>query len=337
VTRDEIEAPVPAGEPPAEELADVELRYPALRKFRDRLGDTPLMRVPGPAGHAEVLAKCEWHNPVGSIKDRVAYALVREALRRHGDRPLEELRLLEYSGGNLAGALAELGSELGLRTRVVLSSASAPSLLAMLRARDTQVDLVPKDLGFLEVMRTALRIAESEPGWSLLYQHRNPANPAFHRDTTGAELVAQLAGRSPAVWLASIGTGGTLIGVLRALREAYPEVRAVGVTPAELPYGSPQPPNGRPKYGGSGGLGNGIRQPFVAPHDSSIQHRTVSYPAALAGMAEFLDLTGVRIGSSAAANWLVAREIAATLPAGATVVTVFADAGTPEEWERLAR
>ncbi|GAA0479521.1 PLP-dependent cysteine synthase family protein [Streptomyces stramineus] len=312
-------------------------RHPAYGRFARQLGDTPLIPVPGPDGGATILAKSEAGNPEGSVKDRVAYALLGSALHQHGDRPLEELRVLEYSGGNLARALSRLCAELGITARFVLSSASPRSLLDTLAERGALVDLVDKELGFLEVVRTALRTAEEEPDWTLLYQHRNTANLLFHQHSTGAEIVAQLDGRTPDAWVASIGTGGTLIGVLRALRERHPGVRAIGVTPAELPYGSPLPPNGLPKYAGSGGMGDGLKQPFVTLHDSEVEHHTVSYPRCLEVMAEFHELTGTRIGSSAAANWLTAKEIAASLPSSATVVTVFPDAGTPEEWERIGR
>ena len=123
--------------------------------------------------------------------------------------------------------------------------------------------------------------------------------------------------------------------MLRALRARHPGVRAVGACPSELPYGSKEPPNGLPKYGGSGGLGDGVKQPFVALHDEDVEHRTVSYPRSLEAMADYRTRTGTKIGSSAAANWLVSWDIAAALPPSATVVTVFPDAGTPEEWERI--
>lgn len=312
-------------------------RYPAYGRFGRRLGHTSLMEVPGPAGGAAVLAKCEWENPEGSIKDRVAYALLGSALEQHGGRPLDELRVIEYSGGNLARALSSLCADLGIRSRFVLSSASPPSLVDTLLGRGAQVELVDQEKGFLEVVRHALRAAEEDPGWTLLYQHRNPANVLFHERTTGAEILEQTGGRRVAAWVASIGTGGTLVGVLRALRARHPAVRAVGVAPAELPYGSEEKPNGLPKYAGSGGMGNGIRQPFVTLHDDEVEHLTVSYPRCLEVMAEFFDATGVRIGSSAAANWLAARKVAESLPASATVVTVLPDAGTPEEWARIGR
>jgi cysteine synthase A len=329
-----IEAPLIPGVVDVDHAA-LGRRYPAYGEFGRSLGGTPLVEVPGPEGGAAVLAKCEWGNPEGSVKDRVAYALIGAALQEHGDRPLEELRILEYSGGNLARALSRLCRELGLPARFVLSSASPRSLLDDLAQRGVTVDLVDKELGFVEVIRHALRIADEEPEWHLLYQHRNPANLAYHEQSTGAEIVADLGSRIPDAWVASIGTGGTLIGVLRALRAAHPHVRAIATCPSELPYGSAEPPNGRPKFAGSGGFGDGIRQPFVTLCDDDIEHHTISYPQCLEAMAEFRERSGLRIGSSAAANWLVACDIAAALPASANVVTVFPDAGTPEEWERI--
>jgi cysteine synthase A len=317
------------------DLSALDERFPALAAFAGRLGRTPLREVPARHGGARILAKCEWENPAGSVKDRVAYALVCDALRRHGDTPLKDLRILEYSGGNLAAALSNLGHVLGVRVRCVLSSASPPSLLAKLADRGTEVDLVDKDLGFLAVIRRAQAIAAEDSRWRLLFQHANPANVAFHEATTGAELVAQLGERIPKFWVASVGTGGTLVGVMRALLRVHPEMRTVCVTPAELPYGALEPPNGKPKYAGSGGLGYGIRQPFVRAFESAITaYSTVSCTESQSAMLDLFERTGMRVGSSAAANWLAASDFAARLSPDEFVVTVFPCAGTPEEWER---
>jgi cysteine synthase len=324
---------------PPERILDfggVHQRYPALAAFRQRLGATSLREVPSVPGGATILAKCEWENPAGSVKDRPAYALLCDALRRHGNgtRP----RVLEYSGGNLADALSLLGAETGVPMRLVVSSFSPPSLLDRLRDRGAIVDIVDKHEGFLGVIRQAQRIAAEDPSWLLLFQHINPVNLAFHEQTTGREILAQLAGREPHTWVASIGSGGTLVGVLRALRPHFPNVRAIGVTPAEAPYGTEEPPNAERKFGGAAGLGYGIRQPFVQAYDSEIAaHYQVSFRKAMDAMAEFYDLTGIRIGGSSGANWLVARRIAAELPPNAVVLTLFACAGTPEQWKELGR
>jgi cysteine synthase A len=329
--------PVPAEQ--ALDFAGTLRRYPALAEFRAALGGTPLVEVPSPPGGARIVAKQEWRNPVGAIKDRTGYALVADALRTHGDRPVGELRLLAYSGGDLSAAMSLLGSRIGFGTRFVLASYSPRSLLDMLAERGSEVDLVPKELGFIATIRIAQRIAAEDPSWTLVFQHANPVNVAMHEHHTGGEIVRQLrgSGRSAQVWIASIGSGGTLVGVHRALRAAFPGVRTVGVTPAEAPYGNPDPPSGKSTYEGSGGHGYGIRQPFVKAYDDEIEHRHVELPRAMAAMAEFHDLTGTKIGSSAAANWLVAREYAARLPSTATVVTVFPCAGTPEQWNELGR
>lgn len=115
--------------------------------------------------------------------------------------------------------------------RFVLSSSSPPSLLSMLAGHGSRFELVDKSLGFLAVIERALALADAESDWTLLYQHRNAVNVRFHQDTTGAEILGQLSGRLPHAWVASIGTGGTLIGVSRALRASCPDLRTVGATP----------------------------------------------------------------------------------------------------------
>lgn len=328
--------PVPAAR--ALDFAEVHRRYPAMAEFRAALGNTTLREVPSVPGGARIVAKCEWENPVGAIKDRTAYALVADALRAHGDRPLDELKLVAYSGGDLAAAMSYLASRTGVLMRFVLASFSPKSLLDLLASRGCPVDLVPKELGFLRTIREAQRIAAEEPGWTLVFQHANPVNVAMHEHTTGQEILADLGDRRPDLWLASIGSGGTLVGVLRALRARFPDIAAVGVTPAESPYGNPGQPSGKQTYEGSGGHGHGIRQPFVKAYDHVIrEHRHVTWPRAFAAMGEFFDLTGLRIGSSAAANWLVAKEYAATMPASSLIVTVFPCTGSPEQWAELGR
>jgi cysteine synthase A len=320
------------------DFAETERRYPPLAEFRRQLGHTPLREVPSVPGGARILAKCEWENPVGSIKDRVAYALVADALQAHDRGPGGQLRLVAYSGGDLADAMSLLGERIGIPMRFVLASFVPQSLLAMLDSRGALVDLVPKERGFLYTIRTAQRIAAEEPEWTLVFQHANPVNVAMHERTTGREILDQLGDVRPDLWLASIGSGGTLVGVLRALRSRFPHLRMVGVTPEEAPYGSPAAPSGGPTYEGSGGHGYGIKQPFVKAHDDLIEaHRHVSSHRALRAMGEFFDLTGTRIGSSAAANWLIAKEYAKTMPSDSVVVTVFPCAGTPEQWAQLGR
>jgi cysteine synthase A len=323
------------------DIAGVLDRFPALAAFAGQLGRTPLQEVPVPAGSARVLAKAEWRNPCGSVKDRTAFALLCDFLSQH-ENPAA-VPLIEYSGGNLAGPLSVLAEQLGIDLTLVLSDATPDDYVHQLRGHGAKVELVDRCHGFLAVMNRARELAAA-PGAhrQLLYQHRSQANVWMHRTSTGPEIADQLAGEFgglvPDRFVASVGTGGTLVGVLAALKARHPAVRGVAVTPSELPYGSPLPPNGKPKYAGSGGLGDGIRQPFVLDGESDIaEFHTLSRDDALAAMAEYLDRTGTRIGSSAAANWKVAAEVARRLGPDGVVVTIFPDAGSPSEWAELGR
>lgn len=311
-------------------------RYPALRPFIERVGNTPLLAIPGAPEEARIYAKRESENPCGTIKDRVALAMMWRALSQGYDPRSQEI--LEYSGGQLSVALAQICAALEAPAQMVLSDATAPSLVEAVRSCGARVELVPKSAGFWGVMQRAVALKAARPDYWFLYQHQNPANVAMHRSATAEEILRQLPGVRIDAWIAAIGTGGTLAGVGSRLREVHPEISIYGVTPAELPYGSPEPPNGLPKFAGSGGLGCGRKQQFVQAIEDSIGgHFHIFYPEALAEMARFEEATGIRIGSSAAANLLAARRVAARLGPQAVIVTVFPSAGSAEEWEAIQK
>ena len=286
--------------------------------------------MPGPAGDgAQIVAKYEFTNPFGSIKDRAAYALLCSAIAQHtGPEPL---KLLDYTGGNFGLAMSGLGAITGIPIRLTLADSTPPSIVRQLLANDTILDEVDAADFLYGIIRKAIAIAEDDPSWTFLHQMRNMANLSCHEFGTGREIVEQLGERVPRYLVAAIGTGGTLAGVGRRLRQQYPGMQLVGVTPAELPYGTSEPPNGKRKSPGGGGIGYGLRQPFVANLAADATHRSVAYPQALAAMREFRELTGLRIGASAAACWSVSREIASSLPTEDVIVTVFPDAGTTED------
>ncbi len=311
-------------------------RYTPLREFLEQIGETPLVRVPGPSAGAAIFAKCEWANiPSGTVKDRTVFGMVYRLLKATRARTeTGPLQILEYTGGSLGGSLSRLCRRLGQALQLVLSDATHPDFLAELHGQGTETVLVPREQGFWGVMETAKKLAAANPSWHFLYQHENPANLWMHRETTGPEIARALPGRPDAL-VASIGTGGTLIGVASILAELNPELQVYATTPAEAPYGTDCPPNGLPKFLGSGGFGCGRKQPIVAAAEEMIAgHLHFSYIESLRGMRQFHAKTGLRIGSSAAANWLAACTVAASLGPRATVVTIFPSAATEYEWAR---
>jgi cysteine synthase A len=306
-------------------------KHPNLEKIAERIGDTPLIELS--VSGAQVFAKCEWTNPTGTIKDRAAFAMLHDFLKNHRS---ENKTVLEYSGGSLGFALSHMCHELGIPLRLVLSSFFDKKVAAHLEEQGTKIEWVDKEKGFWAVMEKARAMAESDPGYAFLYQHGNPANAWIHEVTTGEEIIHQLNGRKADAWVASIGTGATLMGVYYALKKNNPAVQVYATTPSELPYASHLPPNGLPKFAGSGGLGDGRKQPLVEKDEAVISgHYTYSYEECLKAMAQFFKLTGMSIGSSAAANWLAANAIAKKLGPGKTVVTVFPSRATEFEREKV--
>lgn len=307
--------------------------YPDLLDFSHKLGNTSLIELPTPNSNVSILAKCEWENPFGSVKDRTAFILILNYLLdiKRGYRTPGII--LEYSGGSLAISLAKLCSKLSLPLHLVLSDGTAPIIVESLKSYGCSITLVNREQGFLAVIREAERLASMNSDFRFLYQHENDLNWKFHEITTGKEILMQYPSNINC-WIASIGTGGTFSGVFNALLSRSPDLEACAVTPSELPYGSLSAPNGLPKYAGSGGLGWGIKQRFVAMCASKkISYSTVSYSSALKMIAKVYKETGLRIGSSAAANYLIAKERASEMQSG-TIITVFACKGSDMEWHK---
>ncbi|MEM7678019.1 MAG: pyridoxal-phosphate dependent enzyme [Myxococcota bacterium] len=309
-------------------------RFKPLQEFAEQLDDT-VLEIPQEPGCGRVFAKYEANNPTGTVKDRVALALLWSLLQQK--ERAAGLSVLEYSGGSLAASLAWLCARLEMPLNLVLSSAADASLVQKLREHGAHVDFVAKEKGFHAVMSRGIELALEHPEWNFLYQHENEANVLMHETRTGPDLLRALPVDRVDAWVASIGTGGTLIGIYRALRAAHPNVELYATTPAELPYGSAQPPNGVPKFSGSGGIGDGIRQTFVEWHDADVRaHMCYSYPETLRLMKTFHSLLDIWVGSSAAANLAAARQIARQKGKDAVVVTVIPSLASPEEQAKAA-
>ncbi len=290
-------------------------RFPRLRAFRAGLGLTRLAEAPGPAGGARVLAKHEYENPTGSDADRVAYALVCQAIGASPGEP----RFVAAAGPELARALSHLCSLIGVPLRLVL----AEEVSLGPDGAGLRVERADPEGGPLAAIALAGEIAEAEPEWILLDAHRDPVCVAMHEFVTGREIIGQLDGLIPAAWVCGTGSGGCLAGVTRALRAAGADPVVTGVTAAELPYGSAAAP--RSGLPGWAGLGHGYRQPLVEGELPDLATESVSAGEARAGVREFRAATNREIGPASAANWLVARAVAAKLPPEDVVVTIFPD------------
>jgi cysteine synthase len=283
----------------------------------DLIGDTPLVELTrlSPKPDVRLFAKLEGQNPTGSIKDRVALAMV-EAAEAAGD--LEPGReLLEPTSGNTGISLALVAKLKGYRLTCVMPENATEERKRLLRLFGAELIFTPGSEGSNGAVRRALELAEREPRFFMPFQYGNEANPRAHYDGTGAEIAAAL--DRVDVVVAGLGTGGTLMGVGDRLRESFPDVVVAAAEP--LP--------GDPVMG-LRSLDDGYVPPVL---DVSKLDRKllVSNEESVAGVRALLDEEGIFAGVSSGAVVHVARQLAAELDEG-VIVTVLADGG----WKYLS-
>ena len=196
----------------------------------EAIGNTPLVELPtfSPKPGVRVFAKLEGHNPTGSVKDRIARAMVRKA-QAEGALSADKT-ILEPTSGNTGVSLAMIAARLGYRFTAVMPDNVGPERAELLRAFGAQVVHSPGADGTNGAIALAQRMADDAPsGYVMLYQYGNEANPAAHYETTGPEIVADL----PEVthFVAGLGTGGTLMGAGKRLKEHNPAVKVIAAAP----------------------------------------------------------------------------------------------------------
>jgi cysteine synthase B len=283
----------------------------------DLVGSTPLVELPrlSPKPSVKLYAKLEGQNPTGSIKDRVAKAMIESAEASGELAPGRAL--LEPTSGNTGISLALVAALKGYPLTCVLPENATPERTRLLRLYGAEIVLSPAAEGSNGAVRLALEMAEADPRWFVPFQYANEANPRAHYEGTGAEIAEAL--ERVDVLVAGLGTGGTLMGAGERVREAFPDVVVAAAEP--LP--------GDPVMG-LRSLDDGYVPPIldVAKLDRKV---LVSNEESVAAVRDLLRLEGVFGGVSAGAVVAVARRLAAELDEG-VVVTILADGG----WKYLS-
>jgi cysteine synthase A len=263
---------------------------------------SPLVRVESPPG-ATVAAKIESKNPGGSAKDRPALAMVEAAERDGIIEPGDDL--VEPTSGNTGIGLAVVAAAKGYDLTVVMPESQSPERRALMRAYGADIELVAGDIS--DAKNRAEEI-ETEVGATQLRQFENPENPRAHYLTTGPEILEQIGDRTVDALVAGVGTGGTITGIGRRLREAFPGMDIVAVEPAENAVLS----GDDPAVDEFQGMGPG----FVSPNldtDLLDDVETVTIDAAEAECRRLAREEGILVGQSSGASNLAARRVAARL------------------------
>ncbi len=296
------------------------------RSVLDLIGDTPLVEVSelSPNPGARLFVKLEGQNPGGSVKDRIALAMVEDAEKAGLLRPGEPGQVLvEPSSGNTGIGLALVCRVKGYRLKVVLPSNVSPERRQLLQVWGAEVVESPGAEGSNGAVRVALDLAAAHPEWVFLYQYANPANPRAHYESTGPEIWRDCPEVTHLV--AGLGTSGTLLGAGRYLKERNPAVQVWAV----------EPPAGE-NVDGLRSLDEGYIPPVFEALDGAalLDRKTVVRPKESVEWVRRLADAGIFAGLSSGAAMAGAARCAARLPDGeqAAIVVVSADGG----WKYLS-
>lgn len=210
---------------------------PRKQTFHDAchaIGDTPMIHINRmvPQGGAEVFGKCEWFNPLNSVKDRIGYAMISDAEKRGIITP--ETHIIEPTSGNTGIALAFVCAAKGYKLTLTMPESMSLERRALLRAMGANLVLTPAAEGMKGAINTATdMVAKEESAW-MPGQFDNPANPAIHEATTGPEIWEDMGGKVDAL-ISGVGTGGTITGVARYIKAKNPDFKAIAVEPKNSP------------------------------------------------------------------------------------------------------
>ena len=287
------------------------------------IGDTPLVeirRLRTDPPRARVLGKLESMNPGGSVKDRICLAMI--------ERAESEGRLgpggvvIEPTSGNTGIGLAIVCARRGYRCVLTMPESMSLERRQLLQSFGAELVLTPEQAQMDGAIERALELAREMPGAFMPQQFENPANPDIHYHGTAQEILHAVAGEAVHAFVAAVGTGGTVSGVGRALRERFPNCLVVAVEPescATISRGERGPSKIQ-----------GIAAGFVPKnYHASVPHevRTVADRRAYDTKRELARSEGLLLGISSGANVAIALDVAAELGPGKTVVTVLCDTG----------
>ena len=286
------------------------------------VGETPvirLRRVVSP-GMADVVAKAEWLNPAGSVKDRIARAMI-DAAEKKGDLR-QGMRIVEPTSGNTGIGLAMVAASKGYRLTLTMPDTMSQERIELLRSFDAEVVLTPGDEDMDGAVKAAHEILAESPETTFMpQQFENEANPEVHRRTTAAEILKATDGQVDAL-VAGVGTGGTITGVGEVLKEQNPDVLVVAVEPSNSNVLS----GGRAGPHNIQGIGAGF-VPRVLNRDVIDEVICVEEPEAFEMAHRLAREEGLLVGISAGANVHAALKIAERLGEGKRVVTLLCDSG----------
>jgi len=282
------------------------------------IGRTPVVRINHLApAHVTMYVKCEFFNPLSSVKDRLAIAIIEDAERSGALKPGQTV--VEATSGNTGIALAMVCAAKGYPFVAVIAESFSVERRKIMRMLGAKVILTPAAERGSGMVRKAAELAKKH-GWFLAKQFENPANPAYHRQTTGPEILSDFAGRRLDFFVTGWGTGGTLTGAGEMIRLARPEVRVIATEPAgaSLLAGAEWKPH--KIQGWTPDFVPGVLNRSV-PHEIV----PVTDEESIAAARSLASREGIFCGISAGGTFAAAFKVAEKAPKGAVILAMLPD------------
>ncbi|WP_373836217.1 cysteine synthase A [Jeotgalibaca arthritidis] len=284
-------------------------------------GDTPIVKLNKvvPEDAADVYVKLESYNPAGSVKDRIALAMIEQAEKDGLLKPGGTI--VEPTSGNTGVGLAFVGAVKGYKVVIVLPDTFSIERRKLIQAYGAELVLTPGADGTVGAIKKATELAE-ENGWFLPLQFDNQANPTVHKNTTGQEIVQAFGEDGPDAFISGVGTGGTVTGAGGVLKEAYPDIEIYAVESAESPVLSGGQPGPHKIQGISAGFVPKVLNTAVYQDVLKVAGDDAIAIARKVGTTE-----GILVGVSGGAAIKAAIDIAQKLGKGKKVLAILPDNG----------
>ena len=286
----------------------------------DTIGSTPIVRLNHIApDHVNIYVKIESFNPMASVKDRLAYAIIRDGEDRGSLKPGQTI--VEATSGNTGIALAMVCAARGYGFVAIMAESFSVERRRLMKALGAKVILTPAADRATGMVRLAEELAEKH-GWFLARQFENEANPAYHRNTTGPEILSDFAGRRLDYWVTGYGTGGTLTGAGEVIKLARPDVKIIATEPA-----------GAALLGGAEWQPHKIQGwtpdfiPAVLNQDVPDQVVTVTDEEAIATSRDLATREGIFVGISSGGTLAAGMKVAKDAPEGSVILAMLPDTG----------